>query len=395
MVFNMITPIRFSANYAKGDEEVLEIPSWVNEPYRLKRQQKLQRQPVEDVYVKTYPNKKSTRRNDAYYAKRNELAIKQLAAIGIATMAMIGAVIIPTAVKSGDKKEETSSSNIISEAYNESFEPVEEYLAKAPEVPEPAVEVMPIESIKDEISNVEEPSEGTIESSEMIDEISENYKTSDETETIESSETTASELEESSQETIESSEMIDETSDEIDSEINNQTYNIPDFEINLSQEQANSLEAFLDNWNNNRDIYEQTSQLTNVPAELIAAIHWRESTGDFGACLHNGADIGNTIDTHEGPKVFYSWQDSAIDALTNYGGNPDDIIENDFQSYCDYAEHYNGMGYSLYQNMNSPYVWAGTDKYTNGKYVQDGHFDPNAKDKQIGVAVMLKALLDA
>jgi len=44
----------------------------------------------------------------------------------------------------------------------------------------------------------------------------------------------------------------------------------------------------------------------------------------------------------------------------------------------------------------SPYVWASTDQYRKGKYVADGHYDPNAVDHQLGCAALLSrmALLD-
>jgi len=33
----------------------------------------------------------------------------------------------------------------------------------------------------------------------------------------------------------------------------------------------------------------------------------------------------------------------------------------------------------------SPYVWSGTDQYNRGKYIADGHYDPHAIDKQLGM----------
>ena len=57
----------------------------------------------------------------------------------------------------------------------------------------------------------------------------------------------------------------------------------------------------------------------------------------------------------------------------------------------DYAEHYNGMGYSN-RGLASPYVWAGTTKYTGGMYVADGEFSASAFDQRVGVAVIMKAL---
>jgi hypothetical protein len=52
---------------------------------------------------------------------------------------------------------------------------------------------------------------------------------------------------------------------------------------------------------------------------------------------------------------------------------------------------YNGLGYAN-KGLPSPYVWAGTDQYTTGKYVADGVFDPNAVDRQLGCAGLLMAM---
>lgn len=166
-----------------------------------------------------------------------------------------------------------------------------------------------------------------------------------------------------------------------------------DFEVNLSDIQEYELDAFKKNWEENKDKYEAVEEATGMPAELIAAIHWREGSGNFNTYLHNGQQLGQT--TTYVPKGIYfeDWTEAAIDAVTNYGTPLSDIDPSDIQTYYDYAEHYNGMGYAN-KGLPSPYVWAGTDNYEKGKYVADGQFDPNYVDQQLGVAVMLKALLE-
>ena len=57
-------------------------------------------------------------------------------------------------------------------------------------------------------------------------------------------------------------------------------------------------------------------------------------------------------------------------------------------------QKYDGMGYTNNNYGPSPYVWAGTTKYQSGKYVADGVYDAGAVDQQLGVAVMVKSLLD-
>jgi lysozyme family protein len=51
-------------------------------------------------------------------------------------------------------------------------------------------------------------------------------------------------------------------------------------------------------------------------------------------------------------------------------------------------EEYNGLDYAAC-GRPSPYVWASTNQYTKGKYVADGHYDPNAVDHQLGCAALL------
>ena len=164
-----------------------------------------------------------------------------------------------------------------------------------------------------------------------------------------------------------------------------------DFTLNLSDRQRSDVEAFIKNYEENYDRYKYVSDITGVPASLIAAIHYRECTSDFNRCQHNGAKLGTEIKVGENEyKTFSTWEESAIDALTRAKvGKGLTVTEGDFLSYCEFAERYNGTGYRDYHNMNSPYVWAGTDKYTSGKYVSDGSFKANVVDDQVGVAVLL------
>ena len=152
------------------------------------------------------------------------------------------------------------------------------------------------------------------------------------------------------------------------------------FTENLSARQQSELSQFKANWEQNKSRYQSVSAQTGVPAELIAAIHWREASGSFNARLHDGGSLAG----------YSSWEAAAVDALTeNSYGN---INMNDITTWYDFAERYNGLGYRN-KGVSSPYVWAGTTNYTSGKYVADGVYDAGYVDQQLGVAVMLKALL--
>jgi lysozyme family protein len=164
-----------------------------------------------------------------------------------------------------------------------------------------------------------------------------------------------------------------------------------DFDENLTEAQQADLDSFKQNYEENKDRYEAVAEATGVPAELVAAIHWRESGGNFDTYLHNGDPLGSPT-THVPQGINYSnWEDAACDAMTRYI-DQDKLDVNDINTYYDVAERYNGLGYRN-KGQTSPYVWSGTSNYTSGKYVADGVYDSSAVDKQLGVAVMLKALM--
>ena len=54
-------------------------------------------------------------------------------------------------------------------------------------------------------------------------------------------------------------------------------------------------------------------------------------------------------------------------------------------------EYYNGRGYEN-RDRRSPYLWGGSQFFDKGKYISDGKYDPSAETRQIGIALLLKAL---
>ena len=145
----------------------------------------------------------------------------------------------------------------------------------------------------------------------------------------------------------------------------------------------------------NRARYEVVSKATGVPWDVIGVIHYRESSLNFAGVLHNGQKIigtgKKTTLVPKGRGPFVSWEEAAIDALMNcapyLGKNKDWSLGNTL----DLLERYNGLGYRN-KGLPSPYLWAGTDQYTKGKYVADGKYDPNHVDQQLGVAALLMKL---
>lgn len=135
--------------------------------------------------------------------------------------------------------------------------------------------------------------------------------------------------------------------------------------------------------------YEMVSGKTGVPWDVIAVIHEREASQSWAANLAQG-DPWNHVSIHvpRGRGPFSSWEDAAIDALTNCGPYAARWKDWSPGGRLTLLEEYNGLGYAA-RGLPSPYVWASTDQYVRGKYIADGHFDPNAVDHQLGCAALL------
>lgn len=86
----------------------------------------------------------------------------------------------------------------------------------------------------------------------------------------------------------------------------------------------------------------------------------------------------------------YSWAESARDAMVMKGF--DKVRDWSVERQLWLLEVYNGLGYRLYHGMASPYLWAGTNHYSRGKYVGDGKFSAVAVSKQAGAAGLLREL---
>lgn len=150
----------------------------------------------------------------------------------------------------------------------------------------------------------------------------------------------------------------------------------------------------------NKSRYDYIQSKTGVPAYLVACLHYRETSLSFDRILHNGEKIIGTgqvsklVPAGRGP--FTSWEQAAIDALHLMGY---DKVQN-WSKYkaLQLAERFNGMGYRKRVGDSgkaeySPYVWAATSvSDETGKFVADGSFDPEAPERQLGVAAIMLGL---
>jgi lysozyme family protein len=144
-----------------------------------------------------------------------------------------------------------------------------------------------------------------------------------------------------------------------------------------------------------RDRYKAVEKRTSVPWFFIGLCHMREGNFNFGTYLGNGQAITRpTTIVPLGRGPFASFEDGAIDALKYQGLL--DITDWSLERIAYSLEGFNGFGYRA-KGVNTPYLWSGTNRYTNGKYVADHVFDASAVDKQLGSMAVLSKLcaLDA
>lgn len=159
----------------------------------------------------------------------------------------------------------------------------------------------------------------------------------------------------------------------------------------LGREQQADLNAFQNNYEANKSRYEAVGKEADMPPQLVAAIHWRESSGNFGKYLHQGDPLGapaKRVPTNIPVFGKDEWDKAAVHALKMKSKCKDELgINKDTQDRAKmaaFAERYNGMGYSN-KGVPSPYVYSGTDSYTSGKYIADHVYSADTVDQQLGV----------
>lgn len=144
-----------------------------------------------------------------------------------------------------------------------------------------------------------------------------------------------------------------------------------------------------------KDFYDPVAKTTGIPWYVIAALDMREENFKHTGYLGNGDPLWK-VTTHvpRGRGPFKTWFEGAIDALTlDHMAMLPPNSHWDIVTALIKCEGYNGMGYAT-KGLPSPYVWAGTTVQVTGKYVADGHFDPNAWDTQPGCAGLFITLRD-
>ncbi|MDD5331310.1 MAG: hypothetical protein PHE43_00610 [Candidatus Nanoarchaeia archaeon] len=168
---------------------------------------------------------------------------------------------------------------------------------------------------------------------------------------------------------------------------NQKVLNNPSFKITESIDET-SLSTIIQN----KKKYQEVAEKTNVPWELIAAIHYRESSLNFNTYLHNGEKLGTV--TTKVPKgiLFNDWVEAATDAIELGKEKASTITTDaDVAQMAAFAELYNGPGYRS-KGVPSAYTWSGTSNYESGFYIKDGEFSATAKDSRPGVVAIILAI---
>lgn len=138
--------------------------------------------------------------------------------------------------------------------------------------------------------------------------------------------------------------------------------------------------------------YQSVMVRTGVPIVWLGTVHERESGADFTTYLGNGQPLNKVtteVPAHRGP--WRDWIAGAEDAL--HLDRVDRVIDWCVERALYEGESWNGFG-PRDHNVNTGYLWAGTNHYTKGKYVRDGKWDPDFVDPQIGLAPVMKLMMD-
>jgi lysozyme family protein len=140
--------------------------------------------------------------------------------------------------------------------------------------------------------------------------------------------------------------------------------------------------------------YDGPCLATGVPRIVAAASFEREASSNFRLSPAQG-DPWNQVSHHvpRGVGPFRSWGDAAEWAYRHEGFDKIGAGNWSWERACFESEMFNGFGYRAH-GVHSPYLWAGTSIYRNGKFTSDGHFDAGAVDRQLGVVPVMRRMID-
>lgn len=143
----------------------------------------------------------------------------------------------------------------------------------------------------------------------------------------------------------------------------------------------------------NKHRYQAVSGQFKTPIRWyhVALLHEMEGEQNFNTYLGNGQVLSRkTTIAPIGRGPFKTFEEGAVDAIVKT--KLDLVTDWSVGNTLYKLEGFNGYGYEDFHNMNSPYIFSGSNQYTKGKYRSDGKFDPNYTSNQIGIALLYKHL---
>ena len=126
-----------------------------------------------------------------------------------------------------------------------------------------------------------------------------------------------------------------------------------------------------------------------VPQKDAAASFEREASSNFRLGPAQGDPIDRaSVHVPRGIGPFGTWTAAQVKAYQIDGLDKIGLSNWLWARSCYEWELFNGFGYRSH-GIHTPYLWAGTNIYTRGKYVADSVWSAGAVDEQLGVIPMM------
>ena len=134
--------------------------------------------------------------------------------------------------------------------------------------------------------------------------------------------------------------------------------------------------------------YDAGCKITSVPIAWAAASFEREASSNFTLNPAQGWPLTSTSKwiPHNGP--FRDWTAAQVAAYDIDGLDKVGAANWTWARDAYEGEAFNGWGYRAH-GIHSPYLFAGTSLYVEGKYVADGVWSASAVDQQLGIIPMM------
>lgn len=142
-----------------------------------------------------------------------------------------------------------------------------------------------------------------------------------------------------------------------------------------------------------RGKFEEVSRINGVPVILMGPSFYREATLDFNLNPAQGWSLRSRSEITPRNGPFPDWKSAALAAYHLNGLDRVGAANWTWELICFYGELFNGFGYRDYHHMHSPYLWAGTNIQTPGKYTEDGKFE-DVIDAQIGIIPIARRIVE-